>query len=104
MPANIAKKVGRFIFADGGSVKARVLRSGIWVGAGQVGVQILSVLRSIALARLLTPDVFGFMALAMIVVRAIETFTRPGIAQALIARQQVFEDASATALFELDAV
>ncbi len=97
MPANIAKKVGRFIFADGGSVKARVLRSGIWVGAGQVGVQILSVLRSIALARLLTPDVFGFMALAMIVVRAIETFTRPGIAQALIARQQVFEDASATA-------
>ena len=37
------------------------------------------------------------MALAMIAIRAIETFTRPGIAQALIARQAEFEDAGATA-------
>ena len=97
MPIKLIKKLGTFVFSDGGTIKARVLRSGIWVGAGQVGVQLLSVVRSIALARLLTPDVFGFMALAMIAIRAIETFTRPGIAQALIARQAEFEDAGATA-------
>lgn len=83
--------------ADGGSIKARVLRSGIWVGISEVGLQILSLVRSIALARLLTPEIFGLMGLAMIVVRAIETFTRPGIAQALIARQKAFDEASTTA-------
>jgi len=97
VPIKSIKKLGRFAFADGGSIKARVLRSGIWVGAGQVGIQLLGIVRSVALARLLTPDVFGLMALAMIVVRTIETFTRPGIAQALIARQKEFEEAAATA-------
>ena len=97
MPIKSLRKAGAFVLADGGSIKARVLRSGLWVGAGQAGVQLLGVVRSIALARLLTPDAFGFMALAMIAIRAIETFTRPGIAQALIARQAEFEDASATA-------
>lgn len=97
MLTKIIRKIGKFAFADGGSIKAKVVRSGIWVGAGHIGLQLLSVIRSIALARLLTPDIFGLMALAMIVVRAIETFTRPGIAQALIARQQAFEEASATA-------
>lgn len=91
------KKLGKFAFADGGSIKSRVLRSGIWVGAGQIASQLLGIIRSIALARLLSPDVFGLIALAMIVVRAIETFTRPGIAQALIARQQAFEEAGDTA-------
>ena len=97
MPIKTIKKIGKFAFADGGSIKSRVLRSGLWVGAGQVGLQLLAIVRSVALARLLTPDVFGLIALAMIVVRAIETFTRPGIAQALIARQQDFEEAAATA-------
>jgi O-antigen/teichoic acid export membrane protein len=91
------KELGKFAFADGGSIKSRVLRSGIWVGAGQIVSQLLGIARSIALARLLSPDVFGFIALAMIVVRAIETFTRPGIAQALIARQQAFEEVGDTA-------
>lgn len=97
MPIRIIKRAARFAFADGGSIKARVLRSGIWVGAAEVGTQALNIIRSIALARLLTPEVFGLMGLAMIVVRMIETFTRPGIAQALIARQKEFEEASATA-------
>lgn len=97
VPIKTIKKLGKFAFADGGSIKARVLRSGIWVGAGQIGVQLLAIARSVALARFLTPDVFGLMALAMIVVRAIDTFTRPGIGQALIARQKDFEEAAATA-------
>ncbi len=97
MPVKYLRKIGDFVFADGGSIKTRVLRSGIWVAAGQVGVQVLGIVRSIALARLLAPEAFGFMALAMIAVRAIETFTRPGISQALIARQKDFNEASATA-------
>jgi lipopolysaccharide exporter len=87
----------RFAFANDGSVGARVFRSGIWVGFSEATVAALGIVRSVALARLLTPDVFGLMALALIVVRAIETFTRPGVAQALIARQGSFDDAAPTA-------
>lgn len=91
------KKLVRFAFGEGGSVKSRVLRSGMWAGMSEVSTSLLGIVRSVVLARLLTPDIFGVMALAMVVVRAIETFTRPGVAQALIARQQGFEKACNTA-------
>jgi O-antigen/teichoic acid export membrane protein len=63
----------------------------------EVSLSVLGTVRSVVLARLLTPDIFGVMALAMVVVRAIETFTRPGVAQALIARQEGFDKACNTA-------
>jgi O-antigen/teichoic acid export membrane protein len=97
MPMRGLKKLARFAFGEGGSVKSRVLRSGMWAGLSEVGLSVLGFVRSVALARLLTPDIFGVMALAMVVVRAIETFTRPGVAQALIARQQDFDKACNTA-------
>ncbi len=97
MPIRGLKKLTRFAFAEGGSVKSRVLRSGMWAGLSEVGLSVLGMVRSVVLARLLTPDIFGVMALAMVVVRAIETFTRPGVAQALIARQQEFDKACNTA-------
>jgi O-antigen/teichoic acid export membrane protein len=97
VPIQAIRKVLRFAFANDGSVGARVFRSGIWVGLSEATMAALGIIRSVALARLLTPDVFGLMALALIVVRAIETFTRPGVAQALIARQGDFDDAAPTA-------
>jgi O-antigen/teichoic acid export membrane protein len=97
VPLQAIRKVLRFAFANDGSVGARVFRSGIWVGFSEATIAALGVVRSVALARLLSPDVFGLMALALIVVRAIETFTRPGVAQALIARQTGFDDAAPTA-------
>jgi O-antigen/teichoic acid export membrane protein len=97
MPLALIRKLTRFATADGGSIKARVVRSGIWVGIAQAGVTILGALRSVVLARLLTAEMFGLMGIASIVVRTIESFTRPGIAQALIARQQSFEEARDTA-------
>jgi O-antigen/teichoic acid export membrane protein len=97
VPIRGLKKLVRFAFAEGGTVKSRVLRSGMWAGLSEVGLSVLGFVRSVVLARLLTPDIFGVMALAMVVVRAIETFTRPGVAQALIARQQDFDKACNTA-------
>jgi O-antigen/teichoic acid export membrane protein len=97
VPIRRLKKAVRFAFAEGGSVKLRVLRSGMWVGMSEVGLSVLGIVRSVVLARLQTPDIFGVMALAMVVVRAIETFTRPGVAQALTARQEGFDKACNTA-------
>jgi len=91
------KSAARFALAEGGSVKVRVFRSGIWVGLSAAVLTAVNLLRSVVLARLLTPEVFGLMALAGVAIRAIETFTRPGIAQALIARRGQFEAVSDTA-------
>lgn len=91
------RRLFRFALDDAGSVKARVFRSGIWVSlSGAIGGA-LNIVRSIVLARLLSPEMFGLMGLASIAIRTIETFTRPGISQALIARQREFGEASATA-------
>jgi PST family polysaccharide transporter len=61
----------------------------MWVGASSIFGSLLNGVRSIVLARLLTPEMFGLMGLAGIALRAIETVTRPGVSQALIARQKV---------------
>jgi hypothetical protein len=37
VPLELLKRAARFVNADGGSVKARVLRSGFWVGLSNVG-------------------------------------------------------------------
>ncbi|MCG7906652.1 MAG: oligosaccharide flippase family protein, partial [Candidatus Thiodiazotropha taylori] len=95
--ASVIRKLSNFAFAEDGSIKAKVLRSGIWVGASKVFLTLLSLVRSVVLARLLSPDAFGLMGLAGIAIRAIETFTRPGISQALIQRQDDFDNARDTA-------
>ena len=97
MPLKLIRKVAQLALAEKGSVKTLVVRSGIWVGISQVIGAGLNVLRSIMLARLLTPEAFGVMGLASVAIRAIETVTRPGVAQALIARTAAFEEAAGTA-------
>ena len=97
MPLDFLKRAARFATSDGGSIKARVLRSGFWVSVSNVGLNALNMLRSVFLARLLNPEIFGLMGLAFVVLRATDTFTRPGVAQALIARQKDFDEAAHTA-------
>lgn len=80
-----------------GSIQHRALRSGIWVGVSSVGIALLTFARGIALARLLTPEVFGLMAVCLMATRLIEIFTETGFGAALIHRQQGFEEARDTA-------
>ena len=96
-PLRSIRNAIRFAFGEGGSVKTRVLRSGMWVGASEAMIAVLNIVRSIFLARLLSPEIFGLMGIASIALRTFETFTRPGLAQALIARPQEFSEAAPTA-------
>lgn len=97
MPQRAHKKAVRFAFGEGGSVKTLVIRSGLWVGGTAVIHAIIGIVRSVVLARLLSPEIFGLMGIALIALRMFETVTRPGLAQALIARQQDFSEAAPTA-------
>lgn len=83
--------------SESGETKARVLRSGMWVGAAEILNSGSGFVRSIILARLLSPEMFGLMGIASVVIRAIDNFTQSGIRQALIQRQASFEDAQDTA-------
>jgi O-antigen/teichoic acid export membrane protein len=95
--SKLINRVFEFALADAGSLRARIFRSGIWVGLSASLGSILNFVRSIVLARLLTPEMFGLMGIAGIAIRTIETFTRPGIAPALIASKRAFDEAAATA-------
>ncbi|MGA6826483.1 lipopolysaccharide biosynthesis protein [Nitrospira sp. NS4] len=91
------KRVVQFLDRADGSLQRKAVRSGIWVGLSSAGVAVLSFARSIILARLLTPEIFGLMAVCSMAVRMIEIFTETGFGAALIHRQQRFEDARDTA-------
>lgn len=91
------KRLLTFLGRTDGSLQHRAFRSGIWVGVSSVGVAGLTFARGIVLARLLTPEVFGLMAISFMATRLIEIFTATGFGAALIHRTQRFEDARDTA-------
>lgn len=91
------KGIGRFLDRSDGSLQHKAIRSGIWVTLSSVLGAGLSFLRSIIMARLLTPEIFGLMAICSMVIRGIEIFTETGFGAALIHRQQRFEEARDTA-------
>jgi lipopolysaccharide exporter len=93
----LLKRAFQFLDRTDGSLHHKAIRSGAWVGLSSAGMAVLSFARSIILARLLTPEIFGLMAVCSMAVRMIEIFTETGFGAALIHRQQRFEDARDTA-------
>jgi lipopolysaccharide exporter len=91
------KRFVGFMHRTDGSLQHRAVRSGIWVGVSSVSVTALTFLRSIILARLLSPEIFGVMAICLMATRLIEIFTETGFGAALIHRQGKFEEARDTA-------
>lgn len=86
-----------FMGGTAGSLAQRTMRSGVWVGLSSAGQNLLQTLRSIALARLLSPEIFGLMGICMVVIRGLELFTETGTGPALIQRRDRVEEATSTA-------
>lgn len=95
-PKRVARLL-RFLWGSGGSLQQKAIRSGAWVAASSVGISFLTFLRGIILARLLTPEIFGQMAIGLMAVRLLDIFTETGFGAALIHRQTRFEEARDTA-------
>lgn len=93
----LLKQLARFLDRSDGSLQQKAVRSGVWVGLSTVVSAGISFLRSIILARMLMPEVFGLMAVCSMVIQGIEIFTETGFTAALIHRQQRFEEARDTA-------
>jgi O-antigen/teichoic acid export membrane protein len=75
----------------------RTLRSGVWVGISSLSQNVLQTVRSVILARLLTPEIFGLMGICLVLTRGLDLFTETGIGPALIHRQDNVDVAKNTA-------
>jgi O-antigen/teichoic acid export membrane protein len=69
-------------------LSTRVARGGAWIFALRMGVQFFNVLRLVILARLLAPNDFGVMGIALLGLATLQTFSEPGFRAALVQRKE----------------
>lgn len=71
------------------SLSQSVIRGGVWVGCGFVGQQGLAVIRTMVLARLLSPEDFGQLAVVVLVIFAGMVLTELSLESAIIQRPEL---------------
>jgi len=90
--SNIKSGLKDFITNPGEGLYQRTIRSGVWVFSLRMLEQVLGVIRLIILARILSPNNFGLMGIALLAMSALETFSQTGFAQALIQKKEKTEE------------
>jgi O-antigen/teichoic acid export membrane protein len=84
------------------TLTARTLRGFAWTFTGSAGKAVLQICSTVVLARLLTPEDFGSVAAALLVVTLTQLVTQLGVAPALVHRKELTDDeVSAAYLFSL---
>ena len=83
--------------ATGGPVKQKFLRSSLWLGIGSILLRSMELVRSIILARLLLPEIFGLMAILQLLRQGIQQFTRMSFGDAIIYRDTKIDESVNTA-------
>lgn len=74
--------------------RQKVFFSAIWIMIANVVIRSLQFIKSIILARLLTPEIFGVWGIINFIYNGIETFTQTGFGAELIHRQHRIEEAA----------
>jgi O-antigen/teichoic acid export membrane protein len=85
---NKIKKIVNNLITPGGTLSQRVVKSGFWVFFLRIFNQGFSLLRLIILARILSPNDFGLMGIALLTMSILETFSETGFQQALIQKKE----------------
>jgi len=73
------------------NLSQKAVRGGFWVIALKIIAQIFNLLRLIIIARILAPDDFGLMGIAMLVMSILEVFSQTGFQTALIQKKEKIE-------------
>ncbi len=76
---------------QGSDLYHRTVRGGFWVFVLRATEKILNLIRLIILARLLVPDDFGLLGIALLIVASLETFSQTGLKEALIQKKEHIE-------------
>jgi len=76
-------------FNDSGkSLSQRVVRGGFWVFSLRITQQLFNFVRLVILARILSPNDFGLMGIALLTMATLDTFSQTGFQQALIQKKE----------------
>jgi len=70
------------------TLSEKVVRGGFWVFALRITQQVFGLVRLIILARVLSPNDFGLMGIALLTMATLETFSQTGFQQALIQKKK----------------
>lgn len=73
---------------SGGSTESQAVQSGVWVTAINVGDRLLQLLKVVILARLLSPEAFGLLGIALVTIAALRQFSNLGFDEALIQHEE----------------
>jgi O-antigen/teichoic acid export membrane protein len=73
------------------SLSEKVVRGGLWIFSLRVLTRGLGFIRTVVLARLLSPSDFGLFGIALLAISIIETFSQTGIQAALIRKKSSIE-------------
>lgn len=73
------------------SLSKKVIRGGLWIFSLRILNRGLNFIRTIILARLLAPEDFGLLGVAMLSISILETFTQTGFQTALIQKKEDIE-------------
>lgn len=76
------------LWEPGNRLSQRVTRSGIWLLATRLSARSIWFIRTIILARLLAPEDFGIMGIALVAISAFQVFTQTGFQTALIQKKE----------------
>ncbi|MGB2601941.1 MAG: oligosaccharide flippase family protein, partial [Candidatus Omnitrophota bacterium] len=74
------------------SLGQRAVVSGAWVFSFKTVQRLLGLIRTVILARLLAPEDFGLMGIALLAINTLETFSKTGFEQALIQKREDIRD------------
>lgn len=77
----------KYLFHRSDSLSIRVARSLFWATALPLCSRLLSLIRTIILARILIPEDFGLFGLGFTFITLLETFTSPGLQDAIIQKK-----------------
>ena len=75
------------LLSPGHTLTQRVARGGVWIFILRVSDRLLDVLRVLVLARLLAPEEFGLLGIALLVIAILESFSEPGFDTALVQKK-----------------
>ncbi|NBI70811.1 lipopolysaccharide biosynthesis protein [Clostridiaceae bacterium] len=82
-----------------GEKKSRIISSLLWKFCERIGVQGIQFIIQICLARLLTPDDYGMLALVLVFINIAAVFVQGGFGSALIQKNRVDEEDMTSAFF-----
>ena len=92
-----AQDLAEVVAQDDAKLDSRIMRGSAWVAVSYGGRNVVSLLTTLALVRLLEPQAFGLVALAWTVLVVTDQVQNAGAAAALVYRRHDVERAAASA-------